>query len=141
MLTEEQFLLDTIEYYSADPANRRCSDPITGMCQYSPELARRLHSEGCAIGRYMTKEEMALNGNFQGDVLNLSEEGKIPKKLFHFDIDFLEDVQVLHDRRVNWSDAGLTDSGRACVKQIVRNFSLNEAMFAKYVTNDELISP
>jgi hypothetical protein len=128
-LTKEEFLKSTIDYYSADPANRRCTSAVD-RCYYSPEHANKPTSEGCAIGRHLTSEEgkkMWDDANLTIDELATDPDykGYMPEWMQALPRRFLAGVQSLHDNRHNWDATGLTDRGKRSVNSIIRLYKLN----------------
>ena len=70
----------------------------------------------CAVGILMTDEEQEKFGYYEGDVEDLLrgmlKEGH--KSTLHgLNFYLLEDMQVLHDQEVNWSDKGFDAEGKA----------------------------
>ena len=53
-MTKEEFLIDTLEYYTTD-TSRRCIQP-NGNCYYNPKNAKGTKGEGCAIGRHLPED-------------------------------------------------------------------------------------
>ncbi len=112
----ETFLNETVGYYTINP-NRRC---VSGMgCFYNPEaIGKGNISEGCAIGRHMTKKQQNLADN-------MGAVGDLEKSLLNtipaikgFPLGFLEAIQSLHDGESNWTKAGLSVKGRKTINDI-----------------------
>jgi hypothetical protein len=139
-LTEnhEEFLLDTLEYYSAD-VNRRCTDSanLFSGCKYSPFNVGKVGvSEGCAIGRHMTPKNQKLadgckNANI-GYIFKTNPK-LIPSKLRSLGVEFLTRVQRLHDSDENWCKDGISRKGAIYVKSMVNEFNLSPDKFRKYL--------
>jgi hypothetical protein len=106
-----KFLNETVKYYSED-VNRRCvSDD--GMCYYSPTSAgKKGKSEGCAIGRKMTPYQKGAADRKIQPVDRLAEN-LIPVELKTMPMNFLFEVQTLHDRNEYWGDKGLSEEGKS----------------------------
>ena len=128
----EEFLTDTLQYYTTDP-KRRCIDVARGQCFYSPENAGKVGiSEGCAIGRHITNSlALILDGSMTTAVSSEVVFEQLPLKLRKLQKFFLSDVQSLHDRKENWSKNGLTRAGKRNVKTICKNYGLS--VDAKYL--------
>ena len=118
-------LNETVTYYSENPTERRCTS-IGGSCYYSPEKANKPKSEGCAIGRLLTPELKAeLDEQI---VINTTVGGvwdSLPKEIQVYGMDFLGELQSLHDVSVYWDDKGITKDGLGKVERIKSNFNLH----------------
>ena len=126
------FLNDTIEYYSEN-INRRCTDEY-GNCYYNPaSVGKEEISEGCAIGRHLSKElkekldklfgsEGAIEEVYE-DVLVDNED--FPSDLISLGLVFLRDIQLLHDYHTHWKVGGLTELGELRVSLIKNQYELN----------------
>lgn len=122
------FLDDTIKHYNS---NNLCIDQ-DGFCCYSPEtLKLGDKSEGCAIGRHLTKE-VALqidtipspNYDVGTSVENNEIFNLLPVSLKELTQKFLYAIQMLHDNPLNWDEKGLTRCGEDYVKVIKNSYSL-----------------
>ena len=118
-------LNETVTYYSKNPIERRCTS-IGDSCYYSPEKANKPNSEGCAIGRLLTPElkaeldeQIVINTSVTG-VWNL-----LPKKIQVYGMDFLGELQLLHDVSDYWDDKGITKDGLGKVERIKKDFNLH----------------
>lgn len=139
-MTQEEYLLDTLEYYSVDPINRRCiSESIEIGCRYSPVTIKKEGlSEGCGIGRKLSPEA-ALEWDKLGTTtiyrIFLRPEMKVlaPEWMQEMDVDFLSDIQRLHDVSYNWCDKGLSNYGKASLVSIIISYELNKELFSKYL--------
>lgn len=121
-MTREEFLLDTIQYYSED-VSRRC---VQGnKCTYSGKTLDK-NSDGCAIGRWLP-EEVKLDVDAIGDVPVTKEVvfEKLPDWMKEFGKSFLLDIQDLHDYNNLWNSSGLNDQGKSKVNYIITNYELN----------------
>lgn len=117
-MTKQEFLQNTVDYYSKDPLNRRCV--LNNCCYYDPVKAEKPKSNGCAIGRYLKKVNRA---KFQNQMDDLSHSGiynvyktpdalkLLPKWMRDMEINFLQVVQNLHDDGSYWTDTGLSQEG------------------------------
>ena len=131
----EDFLLDALDYYTAD-TNRRCVSDSDG-CYYNPTSAGKEGiSEGCLIGRHLTKEQQIQADN-TGGVLSIFNQQKaneiLPEWMHEFGELFLFHCQQLHDGPILWNDGGLTDEGRNRLSIIIKDFELDPTKFEKYL--------
>jgi hypothetical protein len=139
-MTEQQlleartaFTLDTLEYFCTD-TNRRC---VGVVCKYSPLNANKKGvSEGCAIGRHMTPRAQILADMYPtsgiGSIIE-KDPSLVPKKLRDLGVDFLQEIQSLHDSHHNWlSKKGLSYQGTLALKEAIQKFKLPESKFKKY---------
>lgn len=140
-MTQEEFLLDTLEYYTTD-TSRRCVN-TEGKCYYSPKNASTT-GNGCAIGRHVPdqlKENMDMASNDKPvTVHSLFTDGQFshlfdefPAELKALGEPFLFRIQSLHDDPDDWSKAGLTDEGKISLHNIIVAFDMDENKFAKYI--------
>jgi len=138
----EDFLLDTLEFYDADPKNRRAFNPIDLTCTYSPIKGKK-GNEGCAIGRHLSRHHQNKFDNFETDaswrgVKREAKRGniKIPKYLINLDGNgvgnFLGRIQQLHDGSAFWNKDQISGRGVAELKEIIINFGLRKSKFKKY---------
>src|SRR4051812_25883876 len=66
-MTQKEFLLDTLEYYTTD-VNRRCVS-THDACFYSAiNAGKEGISDGCAIGRHLPSEEVKLQLDGKGTI-------------------------------------------------------------------------
>ena len=129
-MTRLEFLESTIKYYKENP-QRRCTN--NDGCFYSPvTVGKEDISGGCAIGRFIDPV-LALEFDGESKLLGLAISGvfrrpeykeRLPKWMQKMDINFLEDVQSLHDDGIYWNDWGLTDAGKRKVDSIKKNYEL-----------------
>lgn len=121
-MTREEFLLDTIKYYSED-VSRRCVD--NGNCKYSGK-SLNMNSDGCAIGRWLD-EELKLELDALGTVPVQNEKvfDKLPKWMQGMGRCFLHDVQDLHDIDNYWNESGLSQFGKEKVNEMIEHYTLN----------------
>lgn len=130
-MTELELLNDTIAYYSVDPVNRRCYNSINGACAYSPKTINKVGlSNGCAIGRHLRPEvQKRFDTTSQlstiGRIISDDENKKLlPEWMQKMNVDFLTDIQNLHDLDIYWDENGLTESGKFAVKYIKNTYIL-----------------
>ena len=118
-------LEDTIQYFDANP-KRRCSKG--GNCEYNPAvLGIEAVSDGCAIGRYMTPEQKTEAGGPTGQNLVVDQlpPDLIPDVLKGLPMDFLTELQSLHDRNDTWTAEGLSTIGLSVVERMRKDWGLN----------------
>ena len=120
-MTREEFLIDTIQYYSANPLERRCVDDYM-LCTYTPNKPT---TQGCAIGRFMTPEQQSLADKiiFLNEFFN--NDNIMPAILKPLGLTFLHNVQRLHDKYEYWNNYGLTESGIREVNKIITTDNLD----------------
>ncbi len=139
-MTQEQLLKDTINYYSANPAKRRCVNKKLGACYYSPKRAYKPLSEGCAIGRHLTPEakiafdDLASSDSDMTTISAIMEVGAnkamMPSWMQEMPVGLLADIQRLHDVENHWDSSGLTKIGKRAVNYIINRYSLDMAPLA-----------
>lgn len=113
-----EFLNDTTSHFNSD--NRAVG--AYNFCIYGHSA-----NGGCAIGRHCSAE---LANRF--DLIGLNHPmgvrslfDKLPEHLQELEVDFLEDVQTLHDFAENWESDGLSEIGKHAAEQIKNNYNLN----------------
>ena len=127
--SKEEFVLEGLDYFTVDPVNRRCTNINTknlDLCQYQPTKT----SEGCFIGRYLTKEQAERGDN--GD-LELSELCQLVPSLNKLGDLLPLRCQVLHDRSINWDNNGLSSEGKEFLSTIIDQFNMDKSLFTKYL--------
>ena len=127
-MTEEEFLIDTIQYYHNNPTHR-CTNNIGG-CWYSTENIYQPNVEninggsGCAIGRVCTPENrLALDsteGDGDTDIISIisGAQSLLPDWMTIMSPSFLGKIQGLHDSNSYWNSRGITEAGKEYVKQV-----------------------
>jgi hypothetical protein len=133
-MTQTEFLLDELEYYTTD-TNRRCVDG--GACTYSPAKVSKVGiSQGCAIGRHLTpelQEELDERGGYSG-VSNPDIFPRLPDNLKELGQNFLYNCQSLHDCDDYWEENSLNEAGKEAVNHIITTHNLDESLFKKYLS-------
>lgn len=92
------------------------------ICEYVPSTNKL--SEGCAIGRKLTKKEKdlilskGLNFSTLGDVWYIVKDNKSFKGLSR---SFLSALQGMHDECSNWGNEGISHSGLVEYNRIKQN--------------------
>ncbi len=111
-------LNDTISFFNSE---NRCTEDNTRCTYY---LAGK---SGCAIGRLIEDKQLCvtLDGMISPGVSNERVFNMLPKKIKELGIDFLYELQKLHDYSYNWCIEGLSDNGKDSVDEIKIRFNLN----------------
>lgn len=115
-LKQKEFLKDTISHYNK---NNRSSILIDGndRCTY---LSPNDKSEGCAIGRHIRDKELCKRWdelpNPMSSVYSIFDE--LPEHLKELERYFLLAIQRLHDNPNNWTEKGLSETGKHMANQI-----------------------
>ena len=95
-----------------------------GSCLYMPLDEK---SAGCAIGLYLT-EDQAKYGERVGSVSRTTESKFctfLPNWMSDLDVNFLEDLQDLHDNVDYWLNNGNTFTAFNRYEQIIKNINSN----------------
>lgn len=122
-------LLSTIEYFGVDSEHRRCVSD-NGGCFYSPERSKNsATTEGCAIGRLLTPDvQKAFDRSRSSAINTVATDPRLkilmPKWLQNMPVDFLLDVQDLHDNKDYWDKFGLSLIGKGRVQYIINKHKL-----------------
>lgn len=114
------FLDETIDFYDSNNRSVKNSKDFfncDNVCVYSPTET----SPGCAIGRHIEDKALLV----KWDVINLPINSdkltdEIPQHLFDLGVDFLRQVQRLHDDKVLWNEEGLSPRGKAEYERIIK---------------------
>lgn len=115
MRTQTEIVIETIQFYLADPENRR-SDYTKG-CHYTHPLNPDVH---CAVGRCMTPDAQRDHGHILGSVFDLVRgagadhlDDLLQAEYRGHPVTFWQDLQSLHDYLGAWTggeNAALTRS-------------------------------
>ena len=105
-------LEDTVKHYNS---TNRSQDGLS--CVYYPTDK----SEGCAVGRLIKNKELC---NTLGSRSVSTAFVHLPKEVKELGVEFLTDLQSLHDTAPFWDADGLTISGEGFVTQIKRDYDL-----------------
>lgn len=125
--TKKEIILETVEYYSVDPAGRRGYDEKLNTCLYLTQDGKM-----CAVGRCCIEPSTEWEGDVQtlaedrGEEIEegyLSIDNLLKEEYRGYDIEFWQDLQALHDGRHNWDKEGLTDSGQLHVAALLKRYS------------------
>lgn len=100
-MTKEEFLLDTIKYYSEDTSRRNVSEKY---CKYYPTHPG---TKGCAIGRFLDEETAKLFDTYANPGIDNfyrfpQHKSRLPEWMQAMPMTFVSDVQSLHDDSYNW---------------------------------------
>jgi hypothetical protein len=123
-MTEQEYLEDTIKYYSKNPKKLRCE--TNGVCQYGSDKPGVV---GCAIGRKMRKADRIKLDNDDPSGVGIDEVLRfaaelLPAWMRKMSRRFLCDLQALHDSYRFWGDVGLSDEGYDYVKSTFKEYDL-----------------
>lgn len=117
--TMEQYLTEVCLIFNSE---NRSLALMGRFCVYS----HNYNGFGCAVGLYLSKEEaMELD---DGELLLrdlYNQYATLRSKLGHFPVDFLADMQRLHDNENLWNKEGLSNIGKEVVKNIISEYKLN----------------
>ena len=118
---QSAFLEETCSYYNS--TTRNTNDK--GYCKYYPAHDK---TEGCAIGRKIADKDLckkldsiSFNGIFRDEIFN-----KLPYNLKELGKNFLDYIQNLHDKPLNWDENGLSEEGIKIKTLIINKFELNK---------------
>jgi hypothetical protein len=105
MKTEAEIVIETLQFYLADPAARRAKSWDGPSCHYAMpgEPSRR-----CAVGRCMTEEAVKEVGSYMGEVgFLVDDHGALDRMLREeyrgLSEDFWRQLQTLHDEDCYWT--------------------------------------
>lgn len=142
-MNKEEFLLDTLQYYTVAPNERRSVKLTEGGlqdgCYYEPLLKT---STGCAIGRHLTPEaqkQFDKIGSITSvyDALEEQTPGRIkellPTWMLELGIGYLQQIQFLHDDSKSWYKTGLTLRGKTEVGRLVDEYELDRSKFKAFL--------
>ena len=115
-----QMLKDVLDQFGPDPKIYRCIAK-NGKCLYNPP--ERSLSAGCAIGMYIDSD-IAKEMDNEGRIDNVPK-AMLPKWMQKINMDFLLDIQSLHDSTSYWAEVGLTITGKFCVNFIISKYTLS----------------
>ena len=121
-------LQDVITEFSDNPSEKRSvkNSPNAVRCNYNPPTSKPL-SRGCAIGMYLPVELAAkldvLSSTSIEDIIN-DRSDLLPKWLTDMNVNFLQDVQTLHDDSSYWKHDGLSELGVNHIKVLCVEYRL-----------------
>ena len=126
------FLKDTIEFYNS---NNRAT--TTEGCIYRATYS----SPGCAIGRCLPRDSKVFERELVEHFCNvdtlIEKEIELPQWLLDMDdgvrpsqpVQFLGDVQGLHDTEYYWDEDGLSVEGKRETNEIISKYKLDMPLF------------
>jgi hypothetical protein len=125
---EFNVLQDVIKHFSKSPNTLRSKDP-SGKCLYNPPPNKK-KSIGCAIGIYLSEEVAETFDNQHITSIDSIFSRPPLKKLLpdwmkKMDVNFLKEIQELHDDEENWSSKGLSKEGKEYTKEICKEYKLD----------------
>jgi hypothetical protein len=127
--TKAEILKETIEFYGADPINRRSvvrneAGTILGCLYNGP------NGTHCAVGRCLKPEILqkigfdtttsSNNKSIVNDLISNYGEDIFKKEYSGHEIYFWYYIQSLHDSDINWNTKGLTETGKTKVQGICK---------------------
>jgi hypothetical protein len=122
--TALKMLNEVVEYFGEDPVNRRSKNQ--NGCKYLAPDDKPL-SKGCAIGMYISDENVKKALDDVGDIGEVFGEGldtSLPDWMQSLGAHFLKGVQDLHDGDRYWSPIkGLSVAGKEKVKDIIESIN------------------
>ena len=114
--TRQELLDNTVRHFNS--MNRSIKDGTLNDCMYRSE-----DGYGCAIGREISDDlAKKLNNVSFGSVDNIFD--KLPLRLKNLGVNFLREIQFLHDLSGHWNKDGLSNIGRENVDRICEKFQL-----------------
>ena len=126
----KNMLNDVVEHFSSNPTELRSKS--SRGCFYNSQV-NKPKSIGCAIGMYISNENAiylddhcgSIDAAFDdGYIDNLTLYSKLPKWMQKMDVNFLSDIQNLHDSDVNWTNTTISEKGKQTVQAIIKQFQL-----------------
>ena len=146
-MTQLEYLLDTLEYYSVNPKERRSfilTEQGRPICKYAPVKET---SEGCAIGRKLTgtteqkqawdkscASYMSIVSTYLNPINDIVDIR--PEWMKDMSPRFLQELQRFHDTKLNWASVGLTREGKYNLKSILEEYAIPMGPFEKYLSNN-----
>ena len=125
-MTKTEIIIETKEFYDANPHLRGVSRLIPSVAENCVYQSPTEPERKCAIGRCMTKEALESFGQTEGSVQELesgSPDGVLDTLLIlkyrGHSIHFWEDLQDFHDSKSNWDENGLSPRGRIAFKALL----------------------
>lgn len=117
-------LQDVISYFSKNPVKYR-SKSLYEKCSYQSNGV----TAGCAIGMYIDQDlakelDDCEDSSISEISYNINIFQKLPEWMKIMPIDFLSELQALHDNDFNWDKNNLSKDGIDTVKEICENFDL-----------------
>ena len=127
----QQMLQDVIDQFSPNPEELRSASSY-GKCTYHPSI-NKPKSIGCAIGMYIGWESAKALDRRADTFIRKADTSirkvinarGIPKWMKKIDIDFLSDLQYLHDNGSYWRLVGLSTDGMYYIATLCNKFKLD----------------
>jgi len=118
MKTQTEIVIETIQFYLADPVARRAKTRAGYSCHYAMPLEP---SRRCAVGRCMTEKAIKEFGSYLGGVNQLIEDHGPLDTLLREEYrghsqEFWFSLQVLHDEDCYWTADDAATLRRKSVK-------------------------
>lgn len=118
MKTPLEFIIETRDFYSADPSRRAIHE---GCCFYfDPRTSNR-----CAVGRCMFPESRwnAYVGSLRKLLMHAPFAEVIQPEYQQIPLKLLEDLQNWHDSSFNFTPTGLTEWGESIINNLIQQYS------------------
>lgn len=116
-------LKDTIKWYTEDVTRRAIAGNGNGVCKYYMRPKGRV--KRCAIGRLVSLEDAIcmekkwpVEGVYSPGTDGYSLYDDLPKDIQALGVEFLRNLQSLHDAHSFWNDSGLSEKGAFFVDSI-----------------------
>jgi len=94
--------------------------------------AFRIGENACAIGRELTNLEAKKLDKTNCSVNNKEVYYLLPVRLRNMGLNFLYDIQILHDRKKNWNENGLSKIGEENIKKICEKYYFDRETLKYY---------
>lgn len=110
---------DVAKHYTS---TNRAASLETNSCQYAPIEGV---SEGCAVGRLIADKELCKLMDTRGCSINSVSQifsEMVPQELKDLDLEFLRDLQIIHDEPSNWNSSGLSTYGQESIERIINRY-------------------
>lgn len=122
MITKQQILEETYNYYTADPNGRRSIDPITKNCLYNGPNGKH-----CAFARCCDEEKLKDIPEYDGSTYvgaDMFMDRLKPEYIHITDGEFWREIQCLHDYAQYWDKENNTvsDYGRAEYQKLLEKY-------------------
>ena len=122
-MTALEIIEDTVKYYSED-TNRRARNMLNCSCEYLTAQGKM-----CAVGRCLLpsknkglKNNFAFLANSKGKLIK-NKDNYFKKQYRGFPESFWNDLQMLHDKGINWVKNELTKEGEKYVEMLKKEYA------------------
>lgn len=136
-INKEHWLINDLNYFNVNTRSEDFDElGISVGCKYIPAHKNTL---GCTVGKRMTKEqqeEWEKVGNSVKDIFEIRNDDDappIPIWVNDNSINFLQDMQSLHDLEKFWTEEGLSITGRNKVRNIIKKYSLDKSILKQHI--------